>query len=162
VNVKAPGESAPLGFIPSGWYPTCVRVARDGKTLWIANGKGTHSLANREGPRPGFPAGDNATRQYIGGLFRGTLSAVPMPGPRERPPHAKTVHECRPARRGAPAAVDADGRSEGNPIPAKVGEPSPIKYCIYIIKENRTYDQVFGDMPEGNGEPDICLFPEKV
>ncbi len=162
VNVKEPGESAPLGFIPSGWYPTCVRVARDGKTLWIANGKGTHSLANREGPRPGFPAGDNTTRQYIGGLFRGTLSRVPMPGPREMAAYSRTVYECSPVRRGEPAGVDVAGRSEGNPIPAKVGDPSPIKYCIYIIKENRTYDQVFGDMPEGNGEPDICLFPERV
>ncbi|MBX6314978.1 MAG: phosphoesterase, partial [Isosphaeraceae bacterium] len=49
-----------------------------------------------------------------------------------------------------------------HPIPRKVGDPSPIKYCVYIIKENRTYDQVFGDIPEGNGEPAICLFPEKV
>ena len=50
----------------------------------------------------------------------------------------------------------------GNPIPAKVGDPSPITHCVYIIKENRTYDQVFGDMPEGNGEPSLCLFPEEV
>jgi hypothetical protein len=51
-------------------------------------------------------------------------------------------------------------RPEGNPIPAKVGDPSPIKHVIYIIKENRTYDHIFGDMPEGNGDPDLCLFPE--
>jgi hypothetical protein len=49
-----------------------------------------------------------------------------------------------------------------NPIPRRLGLPSPIKYCIYIIKENRTYDQVLGDMPEGNGDPSLCLFPEKV
>ena len=48
------------------------------------------------------------------------------------------------------------------PIPRKVGDPSPIKYAIYIIKENRTYDQVFGDMKQGNGEPGLCLFPETV
>ena len=50
----------------------------------------------------------------------------------------------------------------GNPIPRKLGDPSPIKYAIYIVKENRTYDQVFGDMKEGNGEPGLCLFPEAV
>ena len=50
----------------------------------------------------------------------------------------------------------------GNPIPAKVGDPSPIKHVIYLIKENRTYDQVFGDVKEGNGDPHLCLFPESV
>src|SRR5207237_9112258 len=53
-------------------------------------------------------------------------------------------------------------RPPNNPIPAKLGDPSPIKYCIYIVKENRTYDQVLGDMPEGNGDPKLCLFPEPV
>jgi len=51
---------------------------------------------------------------------------------------------------------------EGNPIPQKVGDPSPIKYVFYIIKENRTYDQVLGDLAEGNGDPGLCLFPEVV
>src|SRR5262249_13721200 len=50
----------------------------------------------------------------------------------------------------------------GRRIRAKVGDPSPIKYVVYIIKENRTYDQVFGDLPQGNGEPSLCLFPEVV
>jgi hypothetical protein len=65
----------------------------------------------------------------------------------------------------SPLKADASPVGEvppGNPIPAKVGDKSPIKYCIYIIKENRTYDQVFGDMKEGNGAPELCLFPENV
>ena len=53
-------------------------------------------------------------------------------------------------------------RPADNPVPRKPGEASPIKYCIYIIKENRTYDQVLGDMPQGNGDPKLCLFPERV
>ncbi len=55
VNVKDPGGSAPLGFIPVGWYPTSVALARDGKTIYVANGKGSSSRANRDGPMPGFP-----------------------------------------------------------------------------------------------------------
>jgi hypothetical protein len=55
------------------------------------------------------------------------------------------------------ASVDA-----GNPVPARPGLPSPIKYCIYIVKENRTYDQMLGDVPQGNGDSSLCLFPEKV
>ena len=82
VNVKVPGESTPLGFIPTGWYPTSVRVARDGKTIYVANGKGASSKANRDGPNPlAAGGGDNKTREYIGGLFRGTLSTIAMPTP---------------------------------------------------------------------------------
>ena len=52
--------------------------------------------------------------------------------------------------------------AEGNPVPMKVGDSSPIKHIFYIIKENRTYDQVLGDMPEGNGDPGLVLFGEKI
>ncbi len=159
VNVKELGASTPLGFIPVGWYPTSVRVARDGKTLYVSNGKGGTSKANRAGPNPLTKAAPS-TREYIAGLFEGTLSTIPMPDPRAMAAYSKTVYECSPLR--TPAEPDrAEGRA-GNPIPEKVGDPSPITHCIYIIKENRTYDQVFGDMPEGNGEPSLCLFPERV
>ncbi len=159
VNVKALGESKPLGFIPAGWYPTSVRVARDGKTLYIANGKGTSSKANRDGPNP-LAARNAGIREYIGGLFPGTLSILPIPGPKEIVGYSKTVYECSPLRARADEGIP--DRPAGHPIPAKVGDPSPIKYCVYIVKENRTYDQVFGDLPEGNGEKTLCLFPEEV
>ena len=162
-NVKEPGESTPLGFIPAGWYPTSVRVKRDGKSLWVANGKGGSSQPNREGPKPGIAGeGRNPTRQYIAGLFRGTLSTIPMPSPRQMAAYSRTVYECSPVHKDDPLGVTGPPIAEGNPIPRKVGDPSPIKYCVYIVKENRTYDQVFGDMREGNGEPSICLFPERV
>ncbi len=159
VNVKERGASKPLGFIPAGWYPTSVRVARGGKVLFIANGKGTTSRANRDGPNPLAPR-PAGVREYIGGLFPGSLSIVPMPGPPEMVAYSKTVYECSPLR--ARAVEGAPDRPAGHPIPAKIGDPSPIKYCVYIIKENRTYDQVFGDIPAGNGEPALCLFPETV
>ena len=163
VNVKEPGESTPLGFIPTGWYPTSVRLSRDGKTLYVANGKGASSKANRDGPNPLAKGGtDNKIREYIAGLFQGTLSILPAPGPKAMAGYSKTVYECSPLNRANPLAVTGPDPEKGNPIPAKVGDPSPITHCVYIIKENRTYDQVFGDMPGGNGEPSLCLFPEKV
>ncbi|MGP0068097.1 MAG: beta-propeller fold lactonase family protein [Isosphaeraceae bacterium] len=162
VNVKEPGASAPLGFIPTGWYPTSVRVARDGKTLYVANGKGAISRANRDGPRPGFPRAGASTVEYIGGLFQGTLSLIPMPAARQMATYSQTVYACSPLRRGDAEGVRGALPAPGHPIPARVGDPSPIKYVVYVIKENRTYDQVFGDMPEGNGEPAICLFPEAI
>ena len=160
VNVKELGESKPLGFIPAGWYPTSVRVARSGRTLYIANGKGTSSKANREGPNPLAEGARGSIREYIGGLFPGTLSILPIPGPKEMLAFSRTVYECSPLRARADEGIPT--RPEGHPIPAKVGDPSPIKHCVYIVKENRTYDQVFGDLPEGNGEKSLCLFPEEI
>ncbi|MBV8077140.1 MAG: bifunctional YncE family protein/alkaline phosphatase family protein [Planctomycetaceae bacterium] len=161
VNVKDLGGGTPLGFIPTGWYPTSVRVAHDGKRLYVANGKGATSKANREGPNPLVNPGDK-TREYIAGLFRGTLSIIPMPDPKQMAAYSKTVYECCPLKRDDPTAVVGPARAPGNPIPAKVGDPSPITHCVYIIKENRTYDQILGDLPEGNGEPSLCLFPEEI
>ncbi len=54
------------------------------------------------------------------------------------------------------------GNDPKNPIPARTGGASPIKHVFYVIKENRTYDQVFGDLPQGNGDASLCLFPEEV
>ncbi|QEH35396.1 Phosphoesterase family protein [Aquisphaera giovannonii] len=162
INVKEPGASTPLGFIPTGWYPTSVRVSDDGKAIYVANGKGQGSRANRGGPDPVHAAPGANLREYIAGLFHGTLSIVSMPGPREMAAYSNTVYACSPVRRGASAAVRGEAPPAGHPIPGRVGDPSPIKHVVYIIKENRTYDQVFGDVPGGNGEPGLCLFPESV
>jgi DNA-binding beta-propeller fold protein YncE len=159
INVKELGASTPLGFIPTGWYPTSVRLSRDDKTLYVLNGKGQSSKANRDGPNPLVAGG---IRDYIGSLFQGTLSIIPTPGPKEMATYSKTVYECSPLKRGDPTSVVGPKPSANNPIPSIVGYPSPITHCVYIIKENRTYDQVFGDIPEGNGEADLCLFPEAV
>jgi sugar lactone lactonase YvrE len=161
INIKELGESTPLGFIPTGWYPTSVRVARDGRRLYVANGKGATSKANREGPNP-LAGGPSNTREYIAGLFQGTLSTIAMPDPRSMAVHIRTVYECSPLNREDPTAVAGPKPAPGNSIPAKVGDPSPITHCVYIIKENRTYDQVFGDIPGANGEPSLCLFPEEI
>jgi hypothetical protein len=126
--------------------------------LLVANGKGNGSLANPKGPNPTLRGREARHRQYIGGLLPGSLSFIDVPGEAELNEHTRQAYLCSPLR---PDLLPV-GRESGNPIPAKVGEPSPIQYCIYIIKENRTYDQVLGDMPEGNGEPSLCLFPEKV
>jgi DNA-binding beta-propeller fold protein YncE len=158
IDVSESGQSKPLGFIPAGWYPTSVRFDRTGEHILIANGKGLTSRSNSQGPNPLVRR--QTVRQYIGDLFPGTLSILPPPSPAEMARYTKTAYECSPLKKDSRPT----GRpNEANhPIPAKVGDPSPIKHCIYIIKENRTYDHVFGDMPEGNGDKNLCLFPEKI
>jgi YVTN family beta-propeller protein len=162
-DFEHPGTSHSLGFIPVGWYPTSVRVTPDGSTLLVANGKGIVSKSNRNGPQPGRePPG--SVREYIGGLMQGTLSIIPLPKSDADFTKALAAWTAQ-ALKCSPATTENSVLSKaprGNPIPARVGGSSPIRHVIYIIKENRTYDQVLGDMPEGNGEPGLCLFPESV
>ena len=157
-SIEKRADAKPMGFIPAGWYPTSVRYNPLDKHIYIANAKGMLPKANRHGPNPMRPAARPA-REYIASLFRGTLSMIPMPSPPRLEQYSKQAYACSPLRRDTGVVGQ---RSEGNPIPAKVGDPSPIKYVLYIIKENRTYDQVFGDIREGNGDPSLCIFPEKV
>lgn len=155
-DVSTPGRSRSLGFIPTGWYPTNVKVV--GKTVLVANGKGFSSLPNPQGPNP-YERRTTET-QYIGGLFKGTLSMFTMPKPAELASLSKLVYANTPYTKEKEKMAAGEANS---PIPRTVGQKSAaIKYVFYIIKENRTYDQVFGDMPGGNGDSSLCLFPEKV
>jgi DNA-binding beta-propeller fold protein YncE len=161
-DVSTPGESRSLGFIPAGWYPTSVRVTPDGKHLLVANGKGIIPKANPLGPQPGKSAGTN-TIQLIASLFRGTLSIIDLPSRKQFEEQLKdyTAQAYRTSPVKADTSVSAS-RPSDSPIPLRPGDPSPIKYVFYIVKENRTYDQVFGDLPQGNGDSSLCLFPEKI
>jgi YVTN family beta-propeller protein len=162
-DVEKPSKSRSLGFIPVGWYPTSVRVTPDGKHLLVANGKGLTPKANPLGPQPGVNSGTDPKVQLISRLFQGTLSIIDLP-PRKAfeaqlADYTAQAYRCSPLK--SDASVSAQHPAD-NPVPLQPGKPSPIKYCLYIIKENRTYDQVLGDLPQGNGDPKLCLFPEHV
>ena len=154
-DISDVGESRSLGFIPTGWYPTSVKVVD--KKIWVTNGKGSSSMANPKGPNPYISRTD--TTQYIGGLFKGSLTMIDEPDEPTLKIYTAAVYRNTPYSKKLELQYVGE---EGNPIPQKVGDPSPIKYVFYIIKENRTYDQVLGDLPEGNGDPALCLFPEVI
>lgn len=159
-DVSEPGHARSLGFVPLGWYPTSLRLSEDGTTIYAANGKGSAgSLANPLGPES--PRAKPTINQYIGGLFLGSLSIVPFPEEDDLGALSARAYACSPLQAGATANGLAE-RPADSPIPAKVGAPSPIKHCVYIIKENRTYDQVLGDDPRGNGDPSLCIFGNEV
>jgi YVTN family beta-propeller protein len=159
IDVSRRGQSRSLGFIPTGWYPTSVRMSANADRIYVANGKGLISKANPNGPNPNLKKAKTNT-EYIGGLFPGAVSIIATPRPSDMAALSKTAYLCSPLR--SDSAPTGHRGEVNNPIPAKVGDASPIKHCIYIIKENRTYDQVFGDIREGNGDPSLCLFPERV
>ena len=159
-DISTIGKSKSLGFIPVGWYPTSVRVTPDGRHLVVANGKGLMSKANPNGPVPGKKRTPDA--QYIDELFPGTLSIIELPKrdsdfKKQLAAWTAQAYLCTP-RTSLPQTQPL----AENPVPSLPGKTSPIKHVIYIVKENRTYDQVLGDMKEGNGDAKLCLFPEKV
>ncbi|MEW6207822.1 MAG: beta-propeller fold lactonase family protein, partial [Acidobacteriota bacterium] len=156
IDVTRRGDSKVMGFIPTGWYPTSVRVSRDGRLL-VANGKGAASAANPKGPSP-YRSRDNT--QYIGSMLKGTVSIINAPSRARLAQLTRRVYANSPYTDQLLKAARAP--REKTAIPARLGDPSPIKHVIYVIKENRTYDQILGDMKEGNGDPNLCLFGEEV
>lgn len=158
-DISVPGSSVSKGFIPVGWYPTAVKVI--GKKILVANGKGFSSLSDPQGPNPAATTQDNSpkTQQYIASLFSGTLSIINEPTAEELGIYSELVYENTPYAKKK--EIQSTGEP-GNPIPMHVGDASPIKYVFYVVKENRTYDQVLGDLPEGNGDPGLVLFGDKI
>ncbi len=149
-----------------GSTPDALAVSPDGHTLFVADGKGLQSRAN-------FPTTTSDPRSpnqsplfdYIARTFEGSISAIP------RPDTAQMVAYTAQVRRNSPYTPEWLKRApitSHSVIPTKVGDPCPIKYVLDIIKENRTYDQVLGDLkdatgkPIGNGDPRPTIFGEKV
>ena len=167
-DVSKPGFSKAKGFIPTGWYPTNVKLI--GKKIFVSNGKGFSSFPNAKGPNPastkqtvkyqqGSVEENEERTEYIGGLMKGNMSIIDEPSATNLASYSKVVYENTPYTKEK--ELNAKGEP-GNPIPMKVGDSSPIKYVFYIVKENRTYDQVLGDIPEGNGDTSLVLFGEKI
>jgi YVTN family beta-propeller protein len=168
VDVSTPNRSRVEGFIPTTFYPTMVAASRDGKRLFVGSGKGFAAGPNGqpEGGKidPVAPKG----YPYIVQLLKGVLSTVPVPDAPQLAAYTRQVYANSPYKDALLDTPPAAPQAGNNAIPSKPGAPSPIKHVLYIIKENRTYDQVFGDMksadgkPLGNGDPNLCLFGEDV
>lgn len=157
-DVSQPGQARSMGFIPVGWYPTAVGFLTKSGQIVVANGKGLSSRANPEGPRPGQKK-VSQTQQFIGRLFKGTLSLI------HQPDEAQLAKFTRAVYRNTPYVnkKQADSTSQSVIPTLHNGRRSKsIRHVFYIIKENRTYDQVFGDLREGNGDSSLCLFPRDI
>jgi sugar lactone lactonase YvrE len=152
-----------IGAIPAGWYPTAVTPSSDGASLFIANGKGESGHANPEYN----PFGPRATRNvgYIASNTFGSIRRMAMPDDRALASGVATVRALGgPALASALADpnVLANGPASDLPGRAIVRKGGPIAHVIYIVKENRTYDQVLGDEPAGDGDKALVLFDKSV
>ena len=166
-DISSPGKSKSIGFIPTGWYPTNVKVI--GKKIYVSNGKGLSSKANPLGPSPynsrqtvTYQQGDPHRPQqveYIAGLFTGSLSVINEPNSKQSAIYSEAVYQNTPYSKQVETITSGE---IGNPVPMKVGDASPIKHVFYIIKENRTYDQVLSDVAGGNGDTSLLLFGKNI
>jgi YVTN family beta-propeller protein len=149
-----------LGFIPSGWYPSALTLADGGRTLYIGNSKGQGSYSDIRGPESPLPPGPEGNGS-VKSLQKGSVEIVSVANLRTQlAAYTKQVRENTPYR----DSLLAEARPAKTPsvIPHEVGAGSPIQHIIYIIKENRTYDQVLGDLPKGNGDPRLTIFGRNV
>jgi YVTN family beta-propeller protein len=146
------------GLIPVGWFPGALAFDAPRRTLHVANIKG-HAAR----PRPSEDeAAVRGTPGFNSHQYAGSLSLVPVPDEAALPALTETVWRNLRRERVAQALLPPRRDQPARAIPERIGEPSLIKHVVYVIKENRTYDQVLGDVASGNGDTRLCLFGERV
>ncbi len=160
-NVSGPHGNV-LGFIPTAWYPTAARALPDGRLI-VLNGRGLRSFPNPGGPNPTKRVIQShlgvRNDKYVAVLQTGTASVIDKFDAAKLDEYTDIVMGNTPYR---DSMLDAVNTGEGNPIPWAPGQKSPIEHVIYIVKENRTYDQVLGDIGKGNSDPALTLFGENI
>ena len=137
------------GFVPAGWHPGAV--ATDGKNLYIANVKG---FGSRNKPKD--------AHGWSVHWALGCLNKVAIPDPATLKRYTAQVKSDARIPQVLRALQKAQTGKKPVPVPSRVGEPSTIEHVVYVIKENRTYDQLFGDMTKGNNDPSLCVFGKEV
>ncbi|MGI8857019.1 MAG: alkaline phosphatase family protein [Thermomicrobiales bacterium] len=152
---NAPPTSAVTGFIPTEWYPIAVAVTANGAKLAIANNKGEGSLAT---PQRAIPNGGKSVFSLTG-----SVTMVDVPNAEQLAAYTAQFDENnRYAASLADSLLPPRADAAPVPVPVRIGEPSVFAHVLYIIKENRTYDQMLGDMGKGNSEPKLAQFPRRV
>ncbi len=142
-----------LGHVPVAWFPSKVAVSPDGRTLFVANAKGYGS-----GPNGGKNFHPGPEGVYIGVLMKGLVSIIPIPPDSQLPQLTRRVVENNFKIEQVSSALRKKRAKNPVPLLPKRKGKSPIRTIVYVTKENRTFDQVFGDMPGVNGDPDLAVF----
>ena len=149
INTGTRAEIA--GLIPTGWYPGSVILNKTGTVLFVANVKGTGSR-NQRTDRKGYNSHDHL----------GSLSIINVPGTHELKKMTETVHLNNSYADMIKKLHPTEGSKKKVPVPEFTDQSSFLKHVVYIIKENRTYDQVFGDMPQGDGDTSLVEFGREI
>jgi YVTN family beta-propeller protein len=155
-----PGKSRLAGCIPTGWYPAGLVLDSRRNSLYVANVKGNGSRnLDWKGSRK---VGGKAIFGYNSHDYLGTVSLIPLPTASELAEQTQTVLANNRLTESISALAPPRPNQPPRPVPERHGEPSVFKHVLYIIKENRTYDQVFGDIERGEGDPELCIYGRDV
>jgi YVTN family beta-propeller protein len=158
IHIANPAHSDVVGFIPTGWYPSALALA--GQQLYIANSKGEAGHSDIHGPESPLPPGPEGSVS-VKTLQKGSVELLPVLGLRTKlAGYTKRVIANTPYNDSL--LTQAKESSSPSIIPRQVGAGSPIEHVLYIIKENRTYDQVLGDLPKGNGDARLTIYGRTV
>ena len=147
-------RSEVVGLIPTGWYPTAVAMRGDGKQIYVVNGKSDPgpNVRNCRGDATLTKEQCQGANQYVWQLEKAGFLTVPTPTPTVLGQLSRQVAENnRFLAKPDPAAAETMAFLKAH-----------IRHVIYIVKENRTYDQVLGDLEPGNGDPRLTLFPRAI
>lgn len=148
-------RTALVGAIPTGWYPTAVAERADSSLVYLS-GKGSGSMPSPRGPNP---TDRGSEQQYTAAMQKGTLGLLPQLEPAQLAALTQRVTEniLYDDR-----LVEDAGVPVTNPIPTRPGQLSPIKHVVLVVKENRTFDQILGDLANAEGNSDLVVFGEDV
>ena len=152
-------ESRLRGLIPVGWFPGALAFDAPRRTLHVANIKGHPATPKPDETGRDAPPGAAGFNSHH---YHGSLSLVPVPDDDALPALSETVWRNLRRERIAEALLPPRPGQPARAVPERIGEPSLIKHVVYVIKENRTYDQVLGDVETGNGDPRLCIFGAPV
>jgi YVTN family beta-propeller protein len=163
------GESSRvIGLVPTGWYPGAIRLSADGKRMFVANVKGHGALHPRKtaAKKDGKGDGDDPAAPQKRGKnshdHLGSVSIIDVPDADTLKKYTETVNKNNRLSYSLAGLEKPRPDARPVPVPERHGEPSVFEHVIYVIKENRTYDQVFGDIAEGNGDKELCIFGDEV
>lgn len=155
-----PPKSKVLGLIPTGWYPAGLAIDPQRNSLYVANVKGVGSRDT------GWKGKRKVKGEQIFGFnthdHLGSVSLIPIPNADELQRHTADVLINNRQTEAISALSPPRPNVQPRTVPERHGEPSVFKHVLYIIKENRTYDQVFGDVAKGEGDPSLCIYGDEV
>jgi YVTN family beta-propeller protein len=155
VTAGATGAAAARfrGLIPTGWYPSSIDVSADGRTIAVGTLLGVGSGVGNKGGKRG---------RYVHAV-RGSVNVIAVPSDAQLSAYTTSVAQNnRLGLRGAPALPEARTNVEARAVPERPGEPSKIEHVFYLIRENRTYDQVLGDIGKGASDPSLVMYDRSV
>ena len=157
INASSGGKgkvSKISGFIPTGAYPSAITTNKSGK-LYICNLEGVSALV-------ALSDKNSSNKVFNAHHMLASISVIPLPGKKSMKAYTDTVVAVNNLSRAAITRETPRESIKPKPVPERIGEPSIFKHVVYIIKENRTYDQILGDMKQGNGDAGLCIFGEEV